>query len=331
MVIDENKVKIYDQNGKPIKTVGRRGQGPGEFNYVGSILVSPEGFYCVYGSREAHLFKPDNSFIKKFGFEQNYQFKDILKQNNMFMDYDLNKIFIQNEKSTLYLINAQSIDRNNPQKEIYLFYEIPETTLTIARYPRTSYIPYPDVPYPGNEVELLGSIQCALLPENRIVYLHSWIDTKKDKESSQYILTVLSLKTMKKSQIIHPYIIQEVPKGVWDLRGFTDQDMINRVNKNREVYRKFIEERKYSSALSKILTDRDYIFAFTYQKKDSLTVLTDVFDSRTGEYTASVYIPYNICVIKNGFAYKINDFSRTKTFPLVEKYKINPAVYETKR
>jgi len=335
MVVDENRIKVFDINGKPLKIIGRPGEGPGEFNSVDWIQVSPDGFYCVYGglyNDQIHLFKPDNSFIKKLIFSTSQNYNDILEKNNMRRTRRPNKTFFLNEGKLLYIIDAIDRDKGPWPSKTYLFYENPDTTIMITSYPKTNIIQLAasSLYVPDN----LGIFCCSLLPENRIVYIHSYVDTKISENSALYTLTILSLNNLEKSYIIHSYIPQKLKKSPMQYPNEylkTNKNAANEMKKHNEIINEVIAKRKYSASLSKILTDGDYIFAFTYQKKDSLTVLTDVFDSRTGEYTASVYIPYDICVIKNGYAYKINNFIKKNTFPLVEKYKINPAVYETKR
>ncbi|MFC1554708.1 6-bladed beta-propeller, partial [candidate division KSB1 bacterium] len=63
-VIDEWKMKIFDQNGNGIKTIGRRGEGPGEFSGLPYIYVSPTNYLFSYSSLE--ISKPFNIFAPDF-------------------------------------------------------------------------------------------------------------------------------------------------------------------------------------------------------------------------------------------------------------------------
>ena len=60
-----------------------------------------------------------------------------------------------------------------------------------------------------------------------------------------------------------------------------------------------------------------------YEKKGNKI---DLFDIDTKEFIGSTYILKGV-IIKNGFAYKINNYNATNDFPKVEIYKIDPAVY----
>ena len=72
-------------------------------------------------------------------------------------------------------------------------------------------------------------------------------------------------------------------------------------------------------------TDGKFIFAFTYEYVKGKGIIVDVFDSEKEEYICSVYFPFEYPVIKNGYAYEpgINE----EGFTVVEKYKLDPAVY----
>jgi hypothetical protein len=59
------RIQKYDKTGKYVQTIGRRGQGPGEFQSPGRILFDNEGNLCVYDSAAIHFFHKDGTFIKK--------------------------------------------------------------------------------------------------------------------------------------------------------------------------------------------------------------------------------------------------------------------------
>jgi len=59
------RIQKYDKTGKYVQTIGRRGQGPGEYQSPGRILFDDEGNLCVYDSPAIHFFHKDGTFIKK--------------------------------------------------------------------------------------------------------------------------------------------------------------------------------------------------------------------------------------------------------------------------
>ncbi len=54
VVCDEVCLKVFDKNGKPLRIVDRKGQGPGEFETLGNLYISPRGFLSVFASRNYH-------------------------------------------------------------------------------------------------------------------------------------------------------------------------------------------------------------------------------------------------------------------------------------
>lgn len=66
-------IKVFDQNGAFLKSIGRRGGGPGEFESIAFMSVLPDGKILVmdYLSRRTSLFKPDGEFINSHPWRTN--------------------------------------------------------------------------------------------------------------------------------------------------------------------------------------------------------------------------------------------------------------------
>jgi hypothetical protein len=60
-------VKVFDINGKFLRTVGRKGGGPGEFGTPESCVLIPNNELCVYdsGRRVIHIFDTDGEFKRE--------------------------------------------------------------------------------------------------------------------------------------------------------------------------------------------------------------------------------------------------------------------------
>jgi hypothetical protein len=59
------RVQMYDGTGKFQRTIGRRGQGPGEYGFPSRVLFDGAGNPCVWGARELVCFGKDGVFKKK--------------------------------------------------------------------------------------------------------------------------------------------------------------------------------------------------------------------------------------------------------------------------
>jgi hypothetical protein len=69
----DKAIKVFDQNGTFLKSIGRRGDGPGEFNSIGYMAILPNGNILVmdFQSRRTSLFKPDGEFINSYPWRTN--------------------------------------------------------------------------------------------------------------------------------------------------------------------------------------------------------------------------------------------------------------------
>jgi len=62
---DDGYVRVHAEDGSVDGTIGRRGEGPGEFGDVGSIAVDPEGLWVADGgNNRMHRFALDGTFIE---------------------------------------------------------------------------------------------------------------------------------------------------------------------------------------------------------------------------------------------------------------------------
>ena len=59
------RVMMYDSAGKFIRQLGRRGQGPGEYQYPSDVFFDADGNPMVYSTRELVRFGKDGAFNKK--------------------------------------------------------------------------------------------------------------------------------------------------------------------------------------------------------------------------------------------------------------------------
>jgi hypothetical protein len=59
-----HRIQKYAQDGQYLQTIGKEGQGPGEFDRVYSFLLDEENNIYVAGNRKIHMFNSDGEFIK---------------------------------------------------------------------------------------------------------------------------------------------------------------------------------------------------------------------------------------------------------------------------
>lgn len=68
----EKKIKVFDQKGKLIRSFGRGGQGPGEFEIPGGLILTPSGEIMVEdaGRRSFQFFRTTGELSRHFSFAE---------------------------------------------------------------------------------------------------------------------------------------------------------------------------------------------------------------------------------------------------------------------
>lgn len=64
-----HQIEVFDPDGRHLRTIGKRGEGPGEFNFPSSVVVAPDGrlFVADTGNFRVQVFSPDGDFVTMFG------------------------------------------------------------------------------------------------------------------------------------------------------------------------------------------------------------------------------------------------------------------------
>jgi len=327
-VVDENSVKVFNKNGKEKIILGRQGEGPGEFAFAGKPTISSTGFLTVMDLSGFNVFGPDLKFKVKVNTRNSPIIKKYLDERTL--ESGIFQVFSINETKRILKYNGFKI--GDFERELNaIIYDNAETLTDLAYYDVDSWIftggkgasEISRVPTVGGGLKpFCGKFYGDMLPGNRVVFTHTEIDKSVDKENPYYVLHIKSFDTFEKTQISQPYTIIEIPYSA--KKGYIERKTTSELSK---IMKNIAENTKYYPPLRGLLTDRNYIFACTYQQNDEGEILVDVFDANTCEHVNSAYFPFIPKVIKNGYAYKFNDWRKNNEFPKVEKYKINPVIY----
>lgn len=70
--IQDQAIKVFDAEGEFIKSIGRKGEGPGEFTYVGSLTFLPDGKFLVMDSMamRLNLFDQEGTYLTSHNWTQ---------------------------------------------------------------------------------------------------------------------------------------------------------------------------------------------------------------------------------------------------------------------
>lgn len=91
----ECRIQIYDKDGKYLKTIGRKGEGPGEFQRAGRMTLSAKGKLYVNEYKKIIIFGEDGTFEKNVNTDFHLSFYLVTKEENF-----LGWSFIRTEEGT---------------------------------------------------------------------------------------------------------------------------------------------------------------------------------------------------------------------------------------
>ena len=331
LIADEYKIKIYDSNGNPVTMIGGRGEGPGEFgrSRYPIFYISPKGYITHHRSTSSttgiyNIFGSDYSLLES----KNYL--NIPKYNELKNEFEPDQIYIYSmvaldESRIIYRISG--FDSKNNMFNFIIYAKSNKDVSIISRIiePRLSKSD-PD----------MGFYRWALLPDETIILTCSVTDVVFNEHESVYSINLISLETEETCVIKHPFTPEEFPQDVREktIERFKKQmeslkdnpQFLPMMQKNYEQIKKVFSGITYKTPIKNLLTDGHYIFVFTTRKNDDGEIFMDVFDAQKKQYIASAWFPFIPKVIKNGYAYIIAE--NDEGFEIIEKYKIDPAVYE---
>jgi hypothetical protein len=94
-------IKSYDEQGKYIRTIGRKGNGPGEFAGIGDIITLPDGRLLVndFQARRTSFFGQSGKFLTSFQWKRDFGRIYLATDSS----YTLEEIVFAEKKQRLYI------------------------------------------------------------------------------------------------------------------------------------------------------------------------------------------------------------------------------------
>ncbi len=301
-VLDSGNCRIqkYDKTGNYLQTIGRKGEGPGEFEDPAVIYLDSADEIFVYDSRRRNI----NLF------EKNGDFKRVIRLPSFTYYFGATK-----EKNVLMMYTSSSSEKRRVGKRSLVIIN-PEGNIikTIASYP------YQLTPRIKNH--MLGNPY-----RHRLYFFPAKEEGGIYGHSSEYKLFVLDssgdlscIIEMDKSPdpITNKDKNRQIDKYLESQERFPRGEKLSR----SEVKRGYIFP-KFKPFFSDIISDNEghiYVRRFKLYNPDDSSLYYDLFNGE-GYYIYKIKIPLYTNIIKKGYVYSVKDDPDTG-YVKVKRYKI---------
>jgi len=337
LTFDENKIKIYNNNGFGKMIFGKKGNGPGEFSNFPLIRISNNGiitaveyfyhniaYYSIFDQKQNYKL----IFKKKFEFSSNLL--SFLKKNG-FSDksyFSIMEIQAIDSISILYHIS----DIKNNLKDID-YYSL------IAYESKKKFVPLYFKKYKDYSISsggetfsggaFSGSFLWNIVSDSLLFYSDPDEVIYYSEKNGEYTLHLLNIYTRTDEKIIQSFIPYL----------FSDEYMayiipnINRNVRNELLRKKIIDaykQKRYKFPITYYNIDRNYLFIFLFNsnfKDVSVNLILHIFDTKTKKMVFTGESPFwqSPDYIHNSLAYNIEN--NQEGYKVIRIYKIDPSLY----
>ncbi len=338
MVLDEDKIKVFDQNGSALRIVGGHGQGPGEFENGYQLHVSPTDFVSVKNIYSISLYNPKLEFVHKKSFTSSDYYQQLKQDNNWQTCMALYAVYSNENERVIFIRGSKYLNNVSAMAEEFkiIVHEKNEVSNILQEFTQdynSTFIISSEKSWfsMGNSFEFFGDLLWAMLPGGKIAYIDTGKDFYKTESAGYYNLSVLNIDTNIRETIERSYNLilidddklpEKSPGQMNEIEGF-NKATFDKFIKN--IY-EFRDKKVHCAPLQALKADGKYLFAFTYKTNENDEIFTDVFDMDSMEHISSTYFPKVPRVINNGKAYNI-EREDEDSFITITKYSIAPEVY----
>jgi len=324
LVCDEMKIKIFTNTGMPKAIIGGYGQGPGEFLQSPLTYIGPLGYIAAKELNYVTIFSSNYKIVKKINMSTHKLLNDYFETKG-FKYPSIEEYIPKNEFETIYSVKLQK--DNKEIKEI--IYEKPNEITSIMK------VEVPDKSYKGD-------LFFGMLDTNRVLYHNAFEDVFNVSGKYYYTVQIICLdnNTYKKYTRSFTPVLISIDEELEVLEKMKEKSQNKLITDKMIKERKEkIEAQKYYHPILYLWVDMQYVyFWLDLIKKDGkitsassknpgeLTQFCiDIFDVNSERFLEPIQLQFLPVMIKNGYVYNID--KNQDGYPVINKYKINPAVY----
>jgi hypothetical protein len=269
------RIQKFDKNGKFIQSIGRKGQGPGEFENPDFLLVDEHENILVYDNRKLHHFDNNGKFVKFYHFPFECESFALTSENN-------------------FLTNSRVFSQEGGAEAVHLINQEGDILKTIATFPYVKLKAW--FKYKARFYAVFPELHLYPLKQNSAVFGYS-AEYKIYRVDSRGNITAIIEKEEPKRKITRREKNQVI-KNLISIYGRGNA-------RNEQDIRKRTFFSIYRPFFNKILTDEDgcifvrrYRIPFTKDKN----IIYDFFNEK-GKYLYKLKTDKDALIIKNGYLY----------------------------
>ncbi len=281
-------IKVFSPDGEYIKTIGAKGDGPGEFQSIGYLGFTPEGNFVVIDNRarRTNLFDASGQFLKSFSW-QNFFSRAFLLKNNSYICQE----YVYGEKRLDRKLFVKEIDYDG--NEICSYGEFTLAQMKVVREGNTSF-----------SMSMPHSPQSIFTGDQNREWLYHCLN-------NQYIIEVYDNNGKMFRKIDRSY--EPVPFSDKDKKEYRERYE----SSSNEMFKKMAKEMelpKVKSITNRMLVDDEsYLWLQTYEQRkegDQIITAYDVFNSE-GHYYARVWCEITPGLFIKGKMYRMETDKET--------------------
>jgi len=311
IVFDENRIKVFNSEGKGIKLIGQKGQGPNEFMVTGNLQVYDDNSITATGSQKVNFYSPDLKLDESVNLISDNPYNVFLKSNDQsfrrLRDYrKINEnVFVSDISSSIKWFKI---------REVLIYHK----ALVIGGTNGYSFLKRSQEYYDGRgrRIPLSGEIKWVANGE-KIYYTLTDEDINIGSGKSTYSIHSMDFETQTIIEFFHEYDPLPIDKKPIDkIKNNSEYDEVkNLIDALYENTNGSVPPVKWLKLNSK------FLFVGTKQKANEAENLIDVFTYESNKYLGSYISDIDFHFVTNEFVYSI--ITKEDEFHVIKIYKIN--------
>jgi len=291
-------IKVFDSDGKFIRTIGSKGNGPGEFQLILNLAITKDGKLLVTDqtARRTSFFDSSGQFLKSFQWLSRYSSCYLIKSSS----YLTAEIFTGDDRQSWFFLIIE-VDFDGKKIRSYGKFTMPEIKIT-RQGNGTSFMFVPFSP----ESIFAGDQERGLL--------YHCLNNK-------YIIEVYDTSGKLFRKIDRPY--ESIPLTSKDVKDYLEKYVNDPSGVLKKAFRD-MEMPKVKNVVTKMLVDDECkLWIRTSEKKkveDKILTAFDIFDSN-GQYYARIWTEFTSFIFKKGKLYRM-DTDQETGYQTLKRYKV---------